>query len=39
MIVIAVLLIAIEWLIESIGLVNSNYQPLIKFVKARATRK
>jgi UDP-GlcNAc:undecaprenyl-phosphate/decaprenyl-phosphate GlcNAc-1-phosphate transferase len=39
MIVIAVLLIAIEWLIESIGLVNANYQPLIKFVKARATRK
>ncbi|KAA0566129.1 glycosyltransferase family 4 protein [Rossellomorea aquimaris] len=39
MIVIAVLLIAIEWFIESIGLVNSNYQPLIKFVKARATRK
>ncbi len=39
MIVVAVLLIAIEWFIESIGLVNSNYQPLIKFVKARATRK
>jgi UDP-GlcNAc:undecaprenyl-phosphate/decaprenyl-phosphate GlcNAc-1-phosphate transferase len=39
MIVIAVLPIAIEGFIESIGLVNSNYQPLIKFVKARATRK
>ncbi len=39
MIVVAILLIAIEWFIESIGLVNSNYQPLIKFVKARATRK
>ncbi|MCC5803174.1 glycosyltransferase family 4 protein [Rossellomorea vietnamensis] len=39
MIVVAVLLIAIEWFIESIGLVNSDYQPLIKFVKARATRK
>jgi UDP-GlcNAc:undecaprenyl-phosphate/decaprenyl-phosphate GlcNAc-1-phosphate transferase len=39
LIVVAVLLIAIEWFIESIGLVNSDYQPLIKFVKARATRK
>jgi UDP-GlcNAc:undecaprenyl-phosphate/decaprenyl-phosphate GlcNAc-1-phosphate transferase len=38
-IVVAILLVAIEIFIESIGLVNSNYQPLLKFVRARGTRK
>jgi UDP-GlcNAc:undecaprenyl-phosphate/decaprenyl-phosphate GlcNAc-1-phosphate transferase len=39
LIVIAILLVAIEVFIESIGLVNSNYQPLLKFVRAKGTRK
>lgn len=39
LILLTILLFAIEWFIESIGLVNSNYQPLIKFVKARTSRK
>jgi UDP-GlcNAc:undecaprenyl-phosphate/decaprenyl-phosphate GlcNAc-1-phosphate transferase len=35
MIVIAVLLIAIELFVESIGLVGKNYRPLLKLVRAR----
>ncbi|NQD67699.1 undecaprenyl/decaprenyl-phosphate alpha-N-acetylglucosaminyl 1-phosphate transferase [Bacillus haikouensis] len=38
-IVVGILLLAIEIFIESIGLVNSNYQPLLKLVRARGTRK
>ncbi len=34
-IIVAVLMIAIEIFVESIGLVGNNYQPLLKFVKAK----
>jgi UDP-GlcNAc:undecaprenyl-phosphate/decaprenyl-phosphate GlcNAc-1-phosphate transferase len=36
--VIAVLLIAIELFVESVGLVNKNYQPILKLVKTRGVR-
>jgi UDP-GlcNAc:undecaprenyl-phosphate/decaprenyl-phosphate GlcNAc-1-phosphate transferase len=36
--VIAVLLLAIELFVESIGLVNQNYQPILKLVRTRGAR-
>jgi UDP-GlcNAc:undecaprenyl-phosphate/decaprenyl-phosphate GlcNAc-1-phosphate transferase len=37
-IMVSLLLIAIEVFIESIGLVNANYQPLLKFVRTKGAR-
>ncbi|WP_227394319.1 glycosyltransferase family 4 protein [Jeotgalibacillus aurantiacus] len=36
--VVGVMLIAIELFVESIGLVNKDYQPLIKMIRARSAR-
>jgi UDP-GlcNAc:undecaprenyl-phosphate/decaprenyl-phosphate GlcNAc-1-phosphate transferase len=38
LIVVAVLIIAIELFVESIGLVHNNYQPLLRLVKPRNVR-
>jgi UDP-GlcNAc:undecaprenyl-phosphate/decaprenyl-phosphate GlcNAc-1-phosphate transferase len=38
LLVIGVLLIAIELFVESIGLVNQNYQPILKLVRAKYLR-